>query len=113
MPVSRWQLATVERGKPRVYIQQYMDLKLPEDDYRKIVGDLGLEKPFSEEAATQVMEAYLEDLGDGSQMDAVHLQRGDGLVILMTVVSLPFKQATFDRLLAEHLAKKALAGGTP
>jgi hypothetical protein len=105
---NRWERATVERGKPRVYIQQYLDLRLPEEDYTQIVKELGLSKPFEEDTAIQVMEHYLEDLDDGSQCDSVHLSRGDGLVVLMTVVSYPFKQEIMDRLMAAHLAKKAL-----
>lgn len=108
METNRWQSATTERGKPRIYIQQYLDLRLPEAEYRQIVRSMGLEKPFSEETASRVMEAYLEDLDDGSQFDNVHIQRGDGIVVLMTVVSFPYKQETYDRLMAEHLAKKAL-----
>jgi tRNA(His) 5'-end guanylyltransferase len=97
-----------ERGKPRVYIQQYLDLRLPEDDYKQIVKDLGLTKPFDEDTAILVMEAYLEDLADGSQCDSVHVQHAEGLVVLMTVASYPFRQETMDRLLAAHVAKKAL-----
>lgn len=103
-----WQSATVERGKPRVYIQQFLDLRFPEDEYRAIAKQLGFDKPFEENAATRVMEAYLEELDDGSQCDAVHIQRGDGIVVLMTVVSFAYKQETFDRLMAAHMAKKAL-----
>lgn len=108
MGAERWQHAIVERGKPRVYIQQFLDLRLPVAEYLTIVGELGLEKPFEEEAASRVMETYLEDLSDGSQFDHVHLQQGDGLVVLITVISYPYKQGTYDRLLAEHVAKKAL-----
>lgn len=108
MGIERWQQATVERGKPRVYIQQFMDLRLPEDQYREITKQLGFDKPFREEAASAVVEAYMEDLADGSQFDAVHIQKGDGIVALMTVVSFPYRQETLDRLMAEHLAKKAL-----
>jgi len=104
---SRWQGAVTDFGKPRIYIQQYLDLKLPEDRYKRICKEMGLKKPFSEEAATAVMEAYLEDRDDGSQCESVHIHRGDGLVILMTVVSYPYKQATYDRLMAAFLAKKA------
>ncbi|HEY3365636.1 MAG TPA: hypothetical protein VGK74_11325 [Symbiobacteriaceae bacterium] len=111
MATDQWQHATAERGKPRIYIQQYLDLRLPEAEYRQVVKNLNLEKPWDEETATQVMEAYLEDLADGSQCDAVHLQRGDGLVVLMTVISYPYKQETFDRLMALHVARKALGGG--
>ncbi len=111
MGTERWQHATTERGKPRVYIQQYLDLKLPEAEYKKIVKEMGLKKPFSEDTAVQVMEAYLEDLDDGAQCDTVHIQRGDGLVVLMTVVSYPYKQETYDRLRAAYAAKKALSGG--
>lgn len=105
---DRWQGVTTERGKPRIYIQQYLDLKLPEEQYKQIAKELGLDKPFSEEAANRVMEEYLEALDDGSQCESVHMQRGDGLVILMTVVSYPYKQATYDQLLAAYAAKKAL-----
>lgn len=108
METNRWQNATVERGKPRVYIQQFLDLRLPEDVYVKLTKELGLEKPFEEVSASRVVEAYLDDLEDGSQFDAVHIQRGDGIVVLMTVVSFPYKQQTIDRLMAEHIAKKAL-----
>lgn len=108
MSTNHWEHATVERGKPRVYIQQFLDLRLPEGDYKRIVKELGLEKPFDEDTAARVMEAYLEDLDDGSQCDTVHIQRGDGLVVLMTVVSYAYKQETMDRLMAAHLAKKAL-----
>lgn len=108
MGSNRWQDATIERGKPRIYIQQYLDLKLPEEQYARICKELGLEKPFEEESATQVMEHYLEEQADGSQCESVHMQRGDGLVVLMTVVSFPYKQATYDQLLAAHVAKKAL-----
>ncbi|HWI63925.1 MAG TPA: hypothetical protein VNT75_18985 [Symbiobacteriaceae bacterium] len=111
MESNRWETATVERGKPRVYIQQYLDLRMPEKEYLQIVKDLGLTKPFEEDTASQVMDAYIEDLADGSQFDAVHIQRGDGIVVLMTVVSFPFKQETMDRLLAAYLAKKALGTG--
>jgi hypothetical protein len=105
---DRWQTANIERGKPRVYIQQFLDLRMPEDAYQQVVKSLELEQPFEAEAVTRVMEAYLEDLDDGSQCDEVHLQRGDGLVILMTVVSFPYKQVVYDRLLSTFLAKKAL-----
>jgi len=108
MGAERWQHAIVERGKPRVYIQQFLDLRLPEPEYLSLVKELGLEKPFEEEAASRVMEMYLEELNDGSQFDHVHLQQGDGLVVLVTVISYPYKQDTYDRLLAEHIAKKAL-----
>jgi tRNA(His) 5'-end guanylyltransferase len=108
MEDQSWHIATVERGKPRVYIQQFLDLRLPEPEYKDICKKMGLEKPFDEDSAMRVMEQYLEDLDDGSQADAVHIQRGDGIVVLMTVVSYPFKQETFDRLHAAHLAKKAL-----
>jgi len=100
----------VERGKPRVYIQQYLDLRIPEKEYVQIVKDLGLSKPFDEDTASQVMDAYVEDLADGSQYDSVHIQKGDGIVVLMTVVSFPYRQETMDRLLAAHMAKKALGG---
>lgn len=105
---DRWKGATTERGKPRVYIQQYLDLKLPEEEYKRICKELGLEKPFDEESATRVMEEFLEDQDDGSQCESVHMQRGDGLVILMTVISFPYKQATFDQLTAAYVAKKSL-----
>lgn len=108
---NRWQDATTERGKPRIYIQQYLDLKLPEGQYESICKELGLEKPFEEEAATEVMETYLEEQDDGSQCESVHIQRGDGLVVLMTVVSYPYRQSTFDQLLAMHVAKKAVGQG--
>lgn len=108
MERNRWELARVERGKPRVYIQQFLDLRLPEEEYVRIAKDLGLSKPFEEDAASRIMEAFLEDLDDGSQCDAVHIQRGDGIVVLMTVVSFAYKQELFDRLMATHLAKKAL-----
>lgn len=107
MKVNRWQSATVERGKPRVYVQQYFDLRLPEAEYVRIAGEMGLEKPFSEESAARVMEAFMEDLDDGSQFDAVNLEKGDSMVMLMTVVSFPYRQETFDRLMAEHLARRA------
>lgn len=110
MGTNRWEHATVERGKPRVYIQQYLDLRLPEEHYLQIVKDLGLTKPFDEDTSSQVMDAYIEDLADGSQYDAVHIQRGDGLVVLMTVVSFPYRQELMDRLMAAHVAKKALGG---
>lgn len=109
MGTDRWQGATTERGKPRVYIQQYLDLKLPEKQYTQLCKEMGFEKPFEEEAATAVLEAYVDDLDDGSQCESVHLQRGDGMVVLMTVVSYPYKQATYDHLLAAYTAKKALA----
>jgi len=105
---NRWQGASTERGKPRIYVQQFLDLRLPEADYKQIAGDLGLSRPFEEEAATQVMEAYLEDVADGSQCDTVHVQRAEGIVALMTVVSFPYRQETYDRLMAEHMTKKAL-----
>ncbi|HYF77967.1 MAG TPA: hypothetical protein VD973_12580 [Symbiobacteriaceae bacterium] len=108
MGTKRWESATVERGKPRVYIQQYLDLRMPEAQYLQIVKEMGLTKPFDEDTASQVMDAYIEDLADGSQYDAVHLQKGDGIVVLMTVVSYPFRQETMDRLLAAYMAKKAL-----
>lgn len=107
-----WEQATAERGKPRIYIQQYLDLRLPEETYKKIVKDMGLEKPFDEDTALRVMEAYLEDLDDGSQCDTVHIQKGDGIVVLMTVVSYTYKQEIYDRLMAAHVAKKSLGGGT-
>ncbi|HYF92733.1 MAG TPA: hypothetical protein VD969_10870 [Symbiobacteriaceae bacterium] len=110
MGTNRWETATVERGKPRVYIQQYLDLRIPEKEYVQIVKDLGLSKPFDEDTASQVMDAYVEDLADGSQYDSVHIQKGDGIVVLMTVVSFPYRQETMDRLLAAHMAKKALGG---
>jgi tRNA(His) 5'-end guanylyltransferase len=106
---NRWESAAVERGKPRVYIQQYLDLRLPEEVYKKTVKELGLDKPFDEDTALRVMEAYIDDLDDGSQCDTVHISRGDGLVVLMTVISYPYKQATLDRLMAAHIAKKALS----
>lgn len=108
MGSNRWQGATTERGKPRIYIQQYLDLKMPEDEYRRICKELGLEQPFGEEAANEVMETYLEELNDGSQCESVHMQRGDSMVILMTVVSYPYRQATYDQLLAGFVAKKAM-----
>jgi hypothetical protein len=108
---NRWQGATTERGKPRIYIQQYLDLKLPEAQYKRICKELGLEKPFEEESAQAVMEAYLEDQNDGSQCESVHIQTGDGIVVLMTVVSFPYKQATYDQLLAAYTAKKAIGQG--
>lgn len=108
MGSSRWERAQVERGKPRIYIQQYLDLRMPEDEYKQIARDMGLEKPFEEDAAQQIMEAFTDDLDDGSQCDSVHIQRGDGIVVLMTVVSYPYKQETYDRLMAAHVAKKAL-----
>lgn len=108
MGKDRWRQATTDRGKPRVYIQQFLDLRFPEEEYKRIAKELGCEKPFEEDAASRVMDAYLEDLDDGSQFDSVHIQRGDGMVVLMTVVSFPFKQATYDRLMAAHMAKKAL-----
>lgn len=108
MGSNRWQHATPERGKPRVYIQQFLDLRFPEEEYTKIVKGMGLEKPFDEDTASHVMEAYVEDLGDGTQFDNVHIQRGDGIVVLMTVLSLPYKQETMDRLMAAYLTKKAL-----
>jgi hypothetical protein len=107
----KWESATVERGKPRVYVQQYLDLKMPEDDYRAAAKQLGLDKPFEEDSALRIMEEYLEALDDGSQCDAVHIQRGDGLVVLMTVVSYTYRQEIYDRLLAAHVAKKALGQG--
>lgn len=110
MSTSRWQSAIADRGKPRIYIQQFLDLRLPEEEYQQIVKSMGLAKPFEEETAIRVMEAYLEELDDGSQCDTVHLQRAEGLVVLMTVVSYPFRQETFDRLTAAFLAKKALGG---
>lgn len=108
MAGDRWKGATTDRGKPRVYIQQYLDLKLPEERYKRICQEMGLEKPFTEEAATAVMEAFLEDLADGSQCDTVHLHRAEGDVVLMTVVSFPYSQATYDRMMAAYLAKKSL-----
>lgn len=108
MGSNRWQGATTERGKPRIYIQQYLDLKMPEEQYKRICQELGLEKPFEEESAQAVMEAFLEDQDDGSQCESVHMQRGDGIVVLMTVVSYPFKQATYDQLMAAYAAKKML-----
>jgi hypothetical protein len=109
MNQERWTAAQIERGRPRVYIQQFLDLKLPEEAYVQIAKELDLEKPFEQDAAQLVMETFLEDLDDGSQCDTVHLQRGDGLVMLMTVASFPYKQATFDKLQAAHAAKKALS----
>lgn len=109
MNQDRWAAAQVERGKPRVYIQQFLDLKMPEEAYLKITKELELEKPFEEDSAQLVMESFLEDLDDGSQCDNVHIQRGDGLVMLMTVISYPYKQATFDKLQAAYAAKKALS----
>lgn len=108
MGSNRWQDATTERGKPRIYIQQYLDLKLPEAQYKRICKELGLEKPFVEESAQAVMEAYLDEQDDGSQCESVHIQTGDGIVVLMTVVSFPYKQATYDQLLAAYSAKKVL-----
>jgi len=109
---NRWESATVERGKPRVYIQQYLDLRMPEKEYEQVVKAMGLTKPYDEDTASQVMDAYIEDLADGSQFDAVHIQKGDGIVVLMTVISFPFRQETMDRLTAAHLAKKALGGSS-
>lgn len=111
MGSNRWQGATTERGKPRIYIQQYLDLKLPEEQYKLVCKEMGLQKPFDEESATEVMEAYLEDQEDGAQCESVHIQHGDGIVILMTVISYPYKQATFDQLIAAHAAKKAMGQG--
>lgn len=108
MGENRWQGATIERGKPRIYIQQYLDLKLPEEQYKRICKELGLEKPFAEDSALAVMEAFLEDQDDGSQCESVHIQTGDGIVVLMTVVSFPYRQATYDQLLAAYSAKKVL-----
>jgi hypothetical protein len=108
---NRWASARVERGKPRVYIQQFLDLKLPEEEYLKIAKELNLEKPFEEDAAQVIMETFLEDLDDGSQCDSVHLQRGDGIVMLITVVSFPYKQATYEKLLAAYTAKKIVGQG--
>jgi tRNA(His) 5'-end guanylyltransferase len=110
MAAERWQSATAARGKPRVYIQQYLDLRLSEAAYKQIVKELGLTKPFDIDTAMQVMEAYVEDLADGSQCDTVHLQQSEGTVMLMTVVSFPYKQETYDRLLAIHAAKRLLSG---
>ncbi|HLO02551.1 MAG TPA: hypothetical protein VK191_05550 [Symbiobacteriaceae bacterium] len=109
MNQDRWAAAQVERGKPRVYIQQFLDLKMPEEAYLKIAKELNLEKPFEEDGAQLVMETFLEDLDDSSQCDNVHIQRGDGMVMLMTVISFPFKQATYDKLQAAYVAKKALS----
>jgi len=106
--MSDWEHARVQRGKPRIYIQQYLDLMLPEEDYKKIAKQKGFKKPFSEEAAHEVMESFLEDLNDGSQCDSVHIQRSEGMVLLMTVVSYPYKQETYDRLMAEYIARKAM-----
>jgi hypothetical protein len=106
---DRWAASQVERGKPRVYIQQFLDLKMPEEAYLKIAKELELEKPFEEDSAQLVMETFLEDLDDGSQCDNVHIQRGDGLVMLITVISFPYKQATYDKLQAAYAAKKALS----
>jgi tRNA(His) 5'-end guanylyltransferase len=111
MKQERWIAAQSERGRPRVYIQQFLDLKLPEEAYVQIAKGLELEKPFEQDAAQLVMETFLEDLDDDSQCDTVHIQRGDGIVMLMTVVSFPYKQATFDKLRAAHAAKKALSAG--
>lgn len=109
MAQNRWQRAQVERGKPRTYIQQYLDLRLPEDDYLQVVKELGLQdKPFDEVTASRVMDTFIEDLDDGSQFDSVHVQHGDGLVVLITVISFPYRQETMDRLMAEHLARKAM-----
>lgn len=109
MNQERWSAAQIDRGRPRIYIQQFLDLKLPEEAYLQIAKDLDQEKPFEQDAAQLVMETFLEDLDDGSQCDTVHIQRGDGLVMLMTVVSFPYKQATFDKLQAAYVAKKALS----
>lgn len=107
---DRWQSVTAERGKPRIYIQQFLDIKLPEAEYKQIIKQMGLDtnKPYDEDTASRVMEAYVEELDDNSQFDAVHVQVGDGLVVLMTVVSFPYKREIFDRLMAAHMAKKAL-----
>lgn len=109
MNQDRWAAGQVERGRPRVYIQQFLDLKMPEEAYLKIARELELEKPFDQDAAQLVLETFLEELDDGSQCDTVHLQRGDGIVMLMTVISYPYKQATFDKLQAAYVAKKALS----
>ena len=108
MANNRWEQATPNRGKPRVYIQQFFEVKLPEAEYVKIAKSLGLEKPFDEESATRIMEEYLEDLDDGSQCDTVHMERQDGIVNLMTVISYKYNQATYDRLVAEQAVKKMI-----
>lgn len=105
---DRWSRATPGLGKPRVYIQQLLELKFPEADYLRITQELGLVKPWDEDAAITVMEQYLEDLNDGSQCDSVHIEHRDGIVNLMTVVSHPYRQATFDRLMAAYTVRKAI-----
>ena len=99
MAGDRWKGVTTERGKPRVYIQQYLDLKLSEQQYKKICQEMGLEKPFTEEAATTVMEAFLEDLADGSQCDTAHLQRSGALLQGIKDVYLQRSQVSFHRKL--------------
>lgn len=79
---------------------------MPERDFVRITQALELPDPWKEEAATRVMEEYLEDLDDGSQCESVHLERRDGIVNVMTVISYPFRQITLDRLLAEYTARK-------
>ena len=116
MAEERWRNARVDRGKPRIYIQQFLEVTLPEGDYLKILTDLRdgprQADPFADDSGILVLEALLEDLDDGSQCDSVHVHRTEGQVLLMTVISYAYNQATFDRLRAEHLARKAVTAAT-
>ena len=112
MAQERWRQARVERGKPRIYIQQFLELTLPERDYLTGLGELREgprpADPFADDSGILVLEALLEDLDDGSQSDTVHVHRAEGQVVLMTVISYPYSQEKIDRLRAEYLARKAV-----
>lgn len=116
MAQERWRQARVERGKPRIYIQQFLEVTLPEREYLRILGELRSgphpADPFDDDCGILVLEAMLEELDDGSQCDSVHVHRAEGQVLLMTVVSYPYGQATYDRLRAEYLARRALGTAT-
>lgn len=115
MAQEQWRNARLERGKPRVYIQQFLEVSLPEADYlaalTELRGGRQPSDPFADDNGILVLEAMLEDLDDGSQCDTVHVHRQEGNVLLMTVISYAYTQATFDRLRAQHLAAKVLATG--
>jgi hypothetical protein len=103
---DRWSRARPQRGKPRVYVQQFLELLMPEPDYAAVARSLGHDDPWTEDAAAGVMEEYLEELDDGSQCDTVHYERRQGQTLLMTVVSHPYRQETYDRLVAEYAARR-------
>lgn len=112
---ERWKNARIQRGKPRVYIQQFFELWLPEAEYLAILESAregaDLSDRFDDDAGMLVLEQFLADLDDGSQCDSVHVNQVEGQVQMMTVLSYPFKQATYDRLRAEFLAERLVTTG--